>query len=194
MLNWIVWNRINSLALSNLQRLICHKTQSTNWPHKESKNGRKLNWFFLLGKGLIYLFLSAMGKIVGQTDFFSLWKRETLYSNHLYSVKRLTLYCTLLMAEGLGEYADRSKSSKPPPQKEELLPNIFNCNTTLLIMKLGKPFQSSISISVQVRSIQRWEVCNKSKIGIRLRTFWTSLVYTLCVCVYACAHVWVRLG
>ena len=36
MLNWIVWNRIifiiTDLALDNLQRLICHKTQLTNQP------------------------------------------------------------------------------------------------------------------------------------------------------------------
>ena len=42
MLNWIVWNRIEliiyikmDLVLNNLQRLICHKTQTTN-QHKES--------------------------------------------------------------------------------------------------------------------------------------------------------------
>ena len=42
MLNWIVWNRTDylykiDLALNNLQRLICHKTQTTNQlliPHK----------------------------------------------------------------------------------------------------------------------------------------------------------------
>ena len=36
MLNWIVWNRTicvkMDLALNNLQRLICHKTQTTNQP------------------------------------------------------------------------------------------------------------------------------------------------------------------
>ena len=35
MLNWIIWNRIDylyklNLTLNNLQRLICHKTQTTN--------------------------------------------------------------------------------------------------------------------------------------------------------------------
>ncbi len=35
MLNWIVLNRTNyemDLALNNLQRLICHKTQTTDQP------------------------------------------------------------------------------------------------------------------------------------------------------------------
>ena len=54
MLNWIVWNRTilikMDLALNNLQRLICHKTQTTNQPtiiYVDKFAGRKLAYWVL---------------------------------------------------------------------------------------------------------------------------------------------------
>ena len=48
-------------------------------------------------------------------------------------------------------------------------------------MKLEKLIQISVLIAVQVRPIQMWEVCDKSKILVRLWTFWTTPHY---VCIY----------
>ena len=55
----------------------------------------------------------------------------------------------------------------------------FCCgNTLLLLVKLEKPIQIPVLISVQLKSIQKWEVCDKSKICVRLIAFWMTLVYT----------------
>ena len=65
-------------------------------------------------------------------------------------------------------------------QKEEIKLNIFLCGNILpLFIKLEKLIQISVLISVQVSSIQCWEVCDKSKILMKLRTFWTTLVLQL---------------
>ena len=37
--------------------------------------------------------------------------------------------------------------------------------------------QISVLISMQMRPIQRWEVCNKSKIWEWIKTFWMTLIY-----------------
>ena len=64
MLNWIVWNRIDysyknsykmDLALNNLQRLICHKTnQPTNQPLVNSSDKINVEIISLVSSRLNY--------------------------------------------------------------------------------------------------------------------------------------------
>ena len=65
-LNWIVWNRTifikMDLALNNLQRLICHKTQTTNQPTKEYMIPYN-NKLFVLRIGLFW-FICLMGYLM----------------------------------------------------------------------------------------------------------------------------------
>ena len=68
-------------------------------------------------------------------------------------------------------YEVRSKSSKPHPERNAIAEHFCCGNTLQLFITLEKLIQISVLISVQARLIERWEVCDKSKILMRLRTF-----------------------
>ena len=80
MLNWIVWNRTDylykmDLALNNLQRLICHKIQTTNqtnikyptivdMPQKQTKTNKNIEksvMVFIFSPIRKFLLLSVLG-------------------------------------------------------------------------------------------------------------------------------------
>ena len=71
-------------------------------------------------------------------------------------------------------YKSLLKRSKPHPERRAIAKHFHCSNTLSLLIKLEKLMQISVLISVQLRPIQRWEVCDKSKIWARLRTFWTN--------------------
>ena len=50
-------------------------------------------------------------------------------------------------------------------------------NTLAILLKQEKQNQITVLISVRVRLIQRWEVCDKSKIWVKVRTFRRTIVY-----------------
>ena len=77
MLNWIVWNRTDylykmDLALNNLQRLMCHKTQTTNQP--TNHQNPQTNIIFTLKISIfplsIYLSIDLRGAYDKFPDFF----------------------------------------------------------------------------------------------------------------------------
>ena len=64
------------------------------------------------------------------------------------------------------------KSSKQHTEGRAIA-EYFCCDSTLqLIIKLVKLIQISVSL------LQKWEMCNKSKIWVRLRTLWRTYVCT----------------
>ena len=72
-------------------------------------------------------------------------------------------------------------------RKEELWLSIF---VVALLIKLYMLIQISVLNSMQVMPMHQWEVRDKSKVLVRLRTFLTKLVYIyVCVCVCVCVFV-----
>ena len=61
-----------------------------------------------------------------------------------------------------------SKSFKPYLKRKALTEHFCNRNTLTFLINLEKLIQISFSISVQLRPIQRWEMCNKSTIWVWL--------------------------
>ena len=74
-------------------------------------------------------------------------------------------------------------------QTEELQQNNVCSNTLPLLIKLENLIKTSVLVYTQVRPIQSWDVYDTSKILMRLRTFWTSLL-CMCVCVCVCVCVY----
>ena len=69
------------------------------------------------------------------------------------------------------KYEGRPKSSKLHTDRRTIAEH-FSCDNTLLfLIRLEKLVQIFVLISLQLRSMQRWEVYDKSKIWMRLRTF-----------------------
>ena len=62
-------------------------------------------------------------------------------------------------------------------QRRAIAEHFYCDNTQSFVVKLEKLIQISVIISVPVRPIQRWEICDKSKIWVRLRTLWMTFVY-----------------
>ena len=75
-------------------------------------------------------------------------------------------------------YKYYSESFKPQPERRAIAEHFCCGNTQPFLIKL---IQISVLISVQVGPIQEWEVYNKSKIWMQLRTFWTTLAYVIYV-------------
>ena len=93
-----------------------------------------------------------------------------------------------------------SKCSKPHPERS-VIADPFCCGNTLpILIKLEKLSQILVLISMQMRPKQWWDVCDKSKIWVRIRTFWmTHYIYIYiyiyvcvceggCMCVCVCMH------
>ena len=85
----------------------------------------------------------------------------------------LNFYVTTWELQGL------FKSSKPYPEIRVIAEHFCYGNELPLLIKLEKLIQISVLISVQVRPIQKWEIYDKSKIWVRLRTFLTTLIYSI---------------
>ena len=71
----------------------------------------------------------------------------------------------ILLTKGKDVYKGCWKSYKPHPERRGRVEYFCCSNTILLLIKLEKLIQISVLISVQVRPIQRWQVCDKSKIN-----------------------------
>ena len=94
MLKWIVWNRTifikRDLALNNLQRLICHKTQPTNQTNKFSPWPAALLWLKKPVCFTIYPrwqdgfipFQRALVLCEIQTTLLRIWTRVTVFISY----------------------------------------------------------------------------------------------------------------
>ena len=71
-----------------------------------------------------------------------------------------------------------SKSSNLHQVRKAIAEHFCCDNTQSILIKLEKLTQISVLISVLVKPSQRWEVCDKSEIWLRLKTFWMTLIYT----------------
>ena len=64
-----------------------------------------------------------------------------------------------------------SKSSKPHSERRAIAEDFCGSNTLLHLIKLDKLIQIYILISVWMRPIQKYNVCDKSDILMRIRNF-----------------------
>ena len=67
-----------------------------------------------------------------------------------------------------------SKTFEPQPERKTKAKHFCCGNTQPLQIKLKKLNQISVLISMQVKCIKKWEVCDKCKIWVAL---WTTLIY-----------------
>ena len=115
MLNWIVWNRTvylnkNVFGINNLQRLICHKTQSNkqkNFFLNFSLLSGKVQVFISLFRLLLFLLCCPAKHTRKQIDFFLLNnKRSGLLSwlGDPFASKIPREFCTPFSSTNSGQY------------------------------------------------------------------------------------------
>ena len=119
--------------------------------------------------------------IFGNKYLFHITNKIKLGTDHiLMSGHLMSMHPNIYIPE------DCSKISKIHPERRALAEHFSLRNSLSLLIKVERLIQISVLIFIQVRSIQRWEICNKS--GWSLKLFkWLSYIYIyVCVCVCVC--------